>query len=480
MKKKHYSFQKNIFRVISDNNLLQQGDGVVVAVSGGSDSIALLFVLRALSIDLRLIAVYVDHCLRPDETVLEIQKIQELCSTLDIQLVTRAVNVKQLACNQKISTEEAARLLRYQALEEIKNQYNFDKIAVGHNADDQVEQFFIRLFRGSGTTGLAGMHLQQGNIIRPLLYETKQSIEEYLIQNHISWSLDSSNLTRDFLRNRIRLDLLPEIESHYNPGIRNNVLNSMNVLQEEDNFLTGISEQTYCQCVKEIVHDDKGKQSLFIRLNREGYLSHHVALRRRILEKICWKMTSRPSFIMIADIDQLAQAGENGKELHLSEGLRVTKKQSILQFYHPPLGKNKRGRVELPKPYKVLVDNPGSYRIPGTTMSVTLFEETTNVTPACKNLKLRVDLEKLRFPLIIRGVLPGERFTPYSGVGSKKISRYFNDQKLDKDKRGSWPILFCQNAVVAIVGYTIEHQFRVTKATTRVLNISYSDKMNTT
>ena len=479
MKKKSYPFQKNISSIISNNNLLRHGDGVVVAVSGGSDSITLLSVLNALPVEISLIAVYVDHCLRPEETVHEIKNIQDLCSSLNIQFITKTVDVKHFAHTQKMSTEEAARYLRYQALEEVKKLHNFDKIAVGHNADDQVEEFFIRLFRGSGSTGLAGMHLRQGCIIRPLLFETKQSIEQYLRNENISWSTDSSNLKRDYLRNRIRLDLLPEIEKKYNPRIRSTVLHSMDVLQKEDHFLTNICKQKYCQCVDEMTGNNKNIKSFSIYLHIEEYLSNHVAVRRRILERICWKMKSRPSFTTIADIDHLAQAGENGKELHLSDGLRVTKSQKIVQFSHPPLRANNRGTIEIPESYEVVVNNVGSYHIPGTEITVTLTEENPNLTLRPKKSGLRVDFEKLSFPLNIRTVQPGEKFTPCNGVGSKKITRYFNDQKLDKHKRHFWPILFCQNSVVAIIGYTIGHQFRMTETTKRVLCISYANKGDT-
>ena len=475
LKKKSYSFHKNISSIIVSNDLLRDGDGVVVAVSGGSDSIALLCTLCALPINLRLRAVYVDHCLRPTETPLEIVEIKKLCARLQVQLTIKTVDVKQLAGNLKMSTEEAARHLRYQALKEVKQFYNFDKIAVGHHADDQVEEFFIRLFRGSGTSGLAGMSLQKGDIIRPLLFQTKKAIEEYLKSEHISWCNDSSNLTRDFLRNKIRLDLLPELEKNYNPAIRNTVLHSMNVLEVEDDLLNSICEHTYPRCAAETFHQDGDNFPHSVSLFIDKYLSQHLAVRRRVIEKICWKMRSRPSFIIISDIDQLAKEGENGKELHLQAGLRVTRKHDVICFNHPPLRGRGRGVVELPEAYEIRVDTTGSYLIPGTGMTVTFSEEGPNESQTRRHAPLRVDLEQLKFPCIIRGVRPGERFTPYSGVGSKKISRYFNDQKLEKNKRPSWPIVFDQTSVVAIVGYTIEERFKVTETTNRVLCISYSE-----
>lgn len=480
MKKKLYPFQKNISSIISKHNLLQKDNKVIVAVSGGSDSVALLSVLHALPLKLKLIAVYVDHCLRPQETPAEIAQTQTLCATLGIKLVIRTVDVKQLAERSKTSIEEAARSLRYQALAEVKNLHNFDKIAVGHHADDQVEEFFIRLFRGSGSTGLAGMQLQHGDIIRPLLFETKQAIEQYLRDKTIPWSTDSSNCNRDFLRNRIRHDLLPNIEENFNPGIRNTLLHTMNVIREEDDFLNHMSEDTFAQCVEEHYHSDHDHQSLSISLDIDGFLCHHLAIRRRILEKICWKMASRPSFIIIADIDLLAQKGESGKELHLSGGLRVTRQQQTINFNHPPLRGTGRGTKKSSNNYILIVDALGSYHLPEASMTIQLEEEAADVAQPLKQPQLRVDLDKVQFPLTLRGVEPGERFTPYNGAGSKKIARYFNEKKLDKNKRPTWPILLCANSVVAIVGYAIEHGVRVTETTTRILSISYVIDAETT
>ncbi|MFT5728419.1 MAG: tRNA(Ile)-lysidine synthase [Desulforhopalus sp.] len=478
LKKKSYLFQQNIINVINSYSLLQQDDGVIVAVSGGSDSICLLRVLSRLSMDLRLRVVYVDHSLRPQETPQEIELIQMFCARLGVNFTIKTVDVKRLAEDGKMSIEEAARFLRYQALEEERLYHSFDKIAVGHHADDQVEEFFIRLFRGSGTTGLAGMHLTKDAIIRPLLFETKNSIEQYLTNEEVPWATDSSNFELDFLRNKIRHNLLPSLEQTYNPRIRHTVQRTMSVLQEEDDFLTSLSEEKYSCCVEETFNGSESTQVFSISLQNDKYLSYHLAVRRRIVEKICWKMSSRPSYIIIDDIDRLVQTAETGKELHLSNGLRVRKKQKSVCFSHPPLTEKKRGTYKAPEPYEIAINGTGHYPIPGTTIAIDLAEAVPSKNQNLEQFGLKIDLDMVVFPIIIRGVRPGERFTPYNGVGSKKVLRYLNDQKLDKHKRSSWPILFSGNSLVAIVGYTIGHQFRVTDKTKRVLHISYKDDSN--
>lgn len=449
---------------------------MIVAVSGGSDSICLLTVLSRLCLDLKLRAVYIDHGLRPQEIPQEITLIEKLCTVLGITFTVRKVDVYQLAKEKKMSIEEAARHLRYQALEKERRCRSFQKIAVGHNADDQVEEFFIRLFRGSGSTGLAGMQAKHNTIIRPLLFETKQSIEKYLRDRGISWATDSSNFQLDFLRNKIRHQLLPELEQTYNPGIRSTVQHTMEVLQGEDNFLATFSLAQYSCCVDEILKKTDHAQLFSISLDSGKYLSNHVAVRRRIVEKICWKMRSQPSFVIINDIDQLVQTAETGKELHLKNGLRVQKKLNAVFFSHPLLEENKRGSQKRTEPYEMAVNGTGLYHIPGTTVTVELTQGIKSANPKPGFSELMIDFDKVVFPLTLRGARPGERFTPYRGVGSKKVSRYFNDQKLEKQKRSSWPVLFSDKSLVAVVGYTIAHQFRVTTNTVRILRISYSTK----
>ena len=145
--------------VIRRHNLLHENDWIIIAVSGGADSMALLHILAEIGLPLELIAVYIDHGLRPRETPREQEIIAERCRSLDIAFKVRAVNVQQIIAQKRKSPEEAARILRYQALEEIRQQYGAQYIAVAHTADDQVEEFFIRLLRGSSSRGLSGMRI---------------------------------------------------------------------------------------------------------------------------------------------------------------------------------------------------------------------------------------------------------------------------------------------------------------------------------
>ena len=169
-----------IASLIRDRGLIHRRDTLIVAVSGGADSLALLHLLKAQDLQLHLLAVYIDHGLRPLETPDEQRLVAQCCQKLGVAFLSEAIDVRQLMDQEKRSPEEAARILRYAALERLRLQHGAKFIAVGHTADDQVEEFFLRLIRGSSTKGLSGMQLCSRNIVRPLLREPKQALTDYL------------------------------------------------------------------------------------------------------------------------------------------------------------------------------------------------------------------------------------------------------------------------------------------------------------
>ena len=258
--------------VIHSHNLLTTDDRVIVAVSGGADSLALLHILHDIRLPLNLVAIYIDHGLRPKEIPLEQNTIRNYCLSLNIPFEVREVNVVELVKLSKKSLEESARILRYEALEEARQEYRAKFIAVGHTADDQVEEFFIRLIRGSSSKGLSGMRLKRDHIVRPLLFETKSLIVDFLTERGTTWCLDSSNLDRQFLRNRVRLDLLPLLEEKFNPALRKTILQNMDVLSKEDNFIEEQARDSYLQCIdfsESLTHGTKQPQLI---INRKRYL----------------------------------------------------------------------------------------------------------------------------------------------------------------------------------------------------------------
>ncbi len=469
--------------VIRSHKLINENDRVVVAVSGGSDSLALLHILAEIDLPLQLSAIYIDHGLRPQETPHEQKTIENSCLARQIPFSVRRVNVHELVARGKKSLEEAARILRYRALEEFRQECGAKLIAVGHTADDQVEEFFIRLIRGSSSRGLAGMRLQRDTIVRPLLFEKKAQLVEFLVDRGIHWCLDSSNQDRQFLRNRVRLDLLPLLEESFNPALRTTILHHMDVLAEEDKFLQEQTETASGQCIvfsaaangDDNSDGDYDHQAQLI-INRDSFLANHPAIQRRILEKSCWQMGARPTYEQICTLAEYLENGKNGSELHLEKGVRAEKTANELRLSRPlPKGVVRGSQRPFPS-IRLTIPDLGTYPVSETNRELVLKE----MAPSGENEKsageLWVDLDKLSFPLLLRSSLPGEKFSPCGGPGRKKISRYFNERKIPPKERPAWPVLLSTAGIVALVGLQLDDKVRISPTTRKILSIQWRER----
>ena len=339
--------RQRIATLIATHALAQPGDTVIVGVSGGPDSVALLHILCSALPLIRFIAVYIDHSLRPAETGAEIELVQTLTRQLQAGFELITVDVNIAAQKDKTSIEETARALRYQALEAMRLQNQGAAIAVAHTADDQAEEFLIRLIRGSGRKGLSGMLLQNGPIIRPLLHENKETLLHYLQMQQIPFCIDSSNLERTYLRNKVRLDLLPYLQEHFNNSIKQTLLQTAKILQDEEALLDEMVDKVWHQVVKMIAIQPVGPISPphIIQINTKEFCRLHPALQRRIFEKCCWQMEARPQFRQIALLLDLLHTGQTGSEIHLSQGLRAHKTRENLIFSYPVGKCSYRGKI---------------------------------------------------------------------------------------------------------------------------------------
>ncbi|MBU3944112.1 MAG: tRNA lysidine(34) synthetase TilS [Proteobacteria bacterium] len=337
--------RQRIAALVTEQAPTQRGDTVIVAVSGGPDSVALLHILCSTLPLVRFIAVYVDHGLRPNETGAEIELVQALAHQLQAGFERVSVDVRTAVQQEKTSIEETARTLRYQALEAMRHQYQGTAIAVAHTADDQAEEILIRLIRGSGRKGLSGMQFKNSWVIRPLLHESKETLLYYLQVEQIPFSVDSSNLERTYLRNRVRLDLLPYLQDHFNKSIRQTLLQTTQILEDEEALLEEMAGKAWQEAVSVITIEPVPLEapSHIIQIDTKEFCKCHPALQRRILEKCCWQMEERPQFRQIELLLDLVHRRQGGAQIHLSKGLRVHKRGRELIFSYPAGKCNYRG-----------------------------------------------------------------------------------------------------------------------------------------
>jgi tRNA(Ile)-lysidine synthase len=477
LRKKHiqqkdsFSLPQRIETVIRDHFLFHRDDKVIVGVSGGADSVSLLHLLHRLELNLELIAVYIDHGLRPEEIKVEKQTIKEYCRDLHIPFISKSVNVRGYAVDTKCSIEEAARILRHEALELIRTDQQASSIALAHTADDQVEEFFIRLMRGTSLKGLSGMLLKRDYIIRPLLQESKATLMNYLSKKKLQFCQDSSNFNRKFLRNRVRLDLLPKLEKEFNPSIRKTLLQNMNILGHDEDFLDEVSREAFDKCVSSDQVTDRDKASVRVVLMPAPFTDFHHAIQCRIIEKCFWLMRIKPGYLQIRSFLQFTQTAENNDEIHLADGVRVIKSRNQIVLSRPL----QRGQLRGSAPVSTLsprqIPEIGSYPIKelGMILKLSSSPNTADIDPDKETLFL--DIEKITFPLLLRSPNPGERFRPYNAPGKKKILRYLGEKKIDIKRRSGYPVLVCGTRVIALPGLEISHEVRVTQATKNILAI---------
>ncbi|OHE31802.1 MAG: tRNA lysidine(34) synthetase TilS [Syntrophus sp. RIFOXYC2_FULL_54_9] len=234
------SMLKTVKKTITDCLLLERGDHVLVAVSGGPDSVALLWTLVLLSLEyqLRLTTAHLNHGLRGAEAQKEERFVQSLCAGMGINCISKTVDIRMLQKGRGKSLEEVGREQRYRFLDETAQACGAKKIATGHQRDDQAETVLINLLRGSGLEGLKGIvPVREGRIIRPLLHVGRAEILEFLNHEGLTYFIDSSNSSPHFLRNRIRHQLIPELTARYNPGIVRGLSRTAEIIRREDDYL---------------------------------------------------------------------------------------------------------------------------------------------------------------------------------------------------------------------------------------------------
>ncbi len=330
-----HPLEKKIFQLLGNQALLIAHEGVLVGVSAGPDSMALLHLLAGFAdgLPLNITAVYVDHGLRPAETGAEAELVKDTAARLGTGFELVRVDVHAEAARQKKSLEHMARDLRYQAFDKVAEKIGAVKIAVAHTADDQAEEILIRLLRGAGRGGLAGMKLMRDSrIVRPLLSTPKEEILAYLQARNAPFLEDSSNQDLRFLRNQVRLEILPFLE-RYNPAVRGTLRRSAAILQDEEDLL---AQEAAC-CWQEVaVVGEGGKDGLpMVSLDTAKLLALHPALQRRVAENMLLVMGARPDSRQIEQFITLAREGQGGGQLHFGKGLRIVKQRGVLISSYP-------------------------------------------------------------------------------------------------------------------------------------------------
>jgi tRNA(Ile)-lysidine synthase len=400
-------------------------------------------------------AVYVNHNLRPDEIPQEIEFCRTLCQKLDVNLITKSIEVEAHAKESGLNKHEAARELRYRAFDEAAYEVDAQKIALAHNADDQVETIFMRLLRGTGPKGLSGMPAKRRHIIRPLIGVERADIEAFLEAEKISFVVDSSNLKTDYHRNRLRRTLMPVLRE-LNPSIAHTIMSTASIFQEEERYFDIVVTKTLMKLISR-KRDTRIELFLTPMEGMEKVILRRV-LRRAIEET---KGLRGIGFVHIEEIISLIREGLSGDRIYLPKGIRVIKEYSVLVITsETPV---KIGVYSIQPPCDVAI------REAGVVIRATFKEKTEDIGDGKTSALLDADI--MKFPLIVRPRAVGDFFFPLGLGKRKKVQDFFVDEKVPRDERDSVPIILSEDDIVWIAGHRPDERYRASEKTNKFLKL---------
>ena len=413
---------------------------LIIAVSGGVDSIVLFHLCLKLKLNF-----FVAHCnfkLREKESDLDEKFVRDLAIKHNIKFYTKSFNTKKLSSNYNKSIQMAARELRYSWFEELSKELNVKHILTAHHLDDSLETFLINLSRGSGIDGLLGIPRVNDTVYRPLLIFKKDEILSYAKENKISWREDSSNRKQDYLRNQIRIEVLPKLKE-INPNLLDNFSKSIDRLQQSksiikdkiDDFIKNVS----------FTRDEK----IYFEINKIKKVTN--------IDAYLYELLKRYNFTQWDDIRGLLDS-QSGKQI-ISKTHKLLKDREHLILVKNSEVENKTALIN--KSSKEVAVSLGKIKL---SIAKKISKEDSDV--------IYLDSAKLNFPLKVRNLLSGDYFYPFGMNGKKKVSKYLKDKKIsiyDKDK-----VLILEtskNKIIWVVGMRLDDRFSVTDNTKEITKI---------
>ncbi|WP_020620857.1 tRNA lysidine(34) synthetase TilS [Paenibacillus daejeonensis] len=419
--------------------LWRAGERILVAVSGGPDSVALLHILSQLAERERflLTAAHIHHGLRQASDQ-EAEAVQQLCQSLSIACEYERLDVPAHKQRSGLSTQLAARELRYRFLHETAERIGASRIALGHHADDQAETVLMRVLRGTGLSGLAGMKMRRSDhgveLIRPLLAMPKSKLIEYCEVQGLIYSEDASNTDRHYLRNALRLDVMPQLQT-YNPELREALCRLGEMASQEDDLLQSQTEQ----CYKRLVRPEKDGLSM----DRQDLLGLHVALQRRLIKLILYYLSPERDSTSYERVEAMRMAVADESQTtwrtDAGDGIRFAREYERLHW----LRSNLHMASEVPK-YQYEVSAHARELIIRETdppMVFSFHSADAGSSKPANRYEAVFDVQALHFPLTIRNRRPGDRMAVLGLEGTKKVQDMFVDDKIPPSQRGTLPIV---------------------------------------
>ena len=424
MMKTNKTIQK-VKKTLINNNLVSDKDRVLIGLSGGADSVFLVYALKILSeeIGFEIGACHIEHGIRGSESVHDMEFSKKLCTVLNIPFYAKQFNVPAISDEQKISIETAARNIRYSYFEEVCKKYGFNLIATAHHKDDKIETILMNILRGCSLRGYAGIEYKNGSVIRPLLDIKKGEILAFCTEKNIEYCIDSTNEDTDYTRNRVRHIILPVLKET-NPSFEDGILRQSEIFSCEDDFLNSEAEKFPV---------DEG-------INLSEFSILHKAIRRRVIYKYIEGIKGNRKDISYRDVENalsICESGKTGSRCYIAGSL-----EGIVSY-----GKFFIREKMYSASFEYKISLGETIEIKEAGMKITLASTGGNFKISAGDT------------VAVRSRRDGDAFYPVGMNGSKKVKDYLIDKKIPADKRMEIPILTVNDKIASIVGMRNDRRF---------------------
>lgn len=454
---------RKVFSTINKYNMIQKKDRVIVALSGGPDSVFLIYALHRLRehLEIDLFATHIHHGIRGKYADRDMEFVKKVCDSLSLPVRIFNHDVPGYAKRKGLSIEEAGREIRLSAYEKAMKEFDASKVATGHTADDQAETVLLRLITGAGKRGLAGIQPVYGDfIVRPLLETRKEKLLKYLRENKLKYMTDHTNFETDMLRNKVRNVLIPLLKTEFNPKVESALCRTAAIFQEEMVYLKQITD-SYLDRFALI-------EKNVARLNLSGVSSMAPYIIKHLLREFICRFTGSMKDLTYDHTQNLFNLllKPSGSSIQLPGNIRAEKEYEFLVISK----KMKSDEVELPD---IILKIPGENILKEWNIMITgeILEEKP-LLDSVNPFTIFIDFDKCEAEeFSLRTRKPGDRFSPIGMKGIKKVKDYFIDQKIPRSWRNRIPIILCGREILWIVGYRQSGLFRMTPHTKRVLKL---------
>lgn len=470
--------REKVFAYIKEHRMLQDGDRVVVGVSGGADSVCLLFLLLEWQREnpLDIAVVHVNHGIRA-EAGEDARYVESLCAERKIPFFLTQADVRDRARREKSSEEEAGRRTRYEAFDKAAEEWGATKIAVAHNSNDRSETQLFHLFRGSGIRGLASILPVRDRIIRPILCLERSEIEDFLTQQGIAYCKDATNDEDDYTRNRIRHHILPYAEENIVRGCVAHMNQTAELLAETEDYLEQQTAEAAERCVR-----TTGSREEVVCITVETFLTLHPLMRKRLLYEEVKRLSPGQKDITYRHIEELLTlfTREGNRQICLPFGIRGRRQygEVLLTTDRTGMGEPEKTAVQ-----GVLSGQKGILELEQGILEYSICElphtlEKNQEVPTNQYTKW-FDYDKIKKCPMVRTRQTGDYLTISDGRGGmrhKSLKSFLVDQKIPQTERDRLPILAEEDHVLWVVGYRISEYYKVTENTKRILKVQFIRK----